>query len=153
MCSSDLNTSEPNIDVWVSYLGKTIGELNENTYFIGHSIGCQTIMRYLEKINFKGKIPKVVFVAGWFKLDNLKDEEVKKIAKPWLEMPIDFNKVKNKIKNLTVFLSSNEPYNYIKDNELTFKNKLGAKVIILKNKGHFTEEEGITSIPEILNEI
>ncbi len=33
-----------------------------------------------------------------------------------------------------------------------FKDKLGAKVIILKDKGHFTEDEDIIEIREILNE-
>ena len=147
------NTSEPDIDEWTSYLSKVVGKLDEKTYFIGHSMGCQTIMRFLEKVNFNRKLPKIVFVAGWFKLDNLENEEVKEIAKPWLEKPIDLNKVKKRIGKLTVFLSDNEPYDYLKENELMFKEKLGARVIILKNKGHFTEDDGITNIPEILDEI
>src|SRR3989338_1009725 len=68
------NTSEPDIDEWTSYLSKVVGKLDEKTYFIGHSMGCQTIMRFLEKVNFNRKLPKIVFVAGWFKLDNLENE-------------------------------------------------------------------------------
>ncbi len=147
------NTSEPNIDAWVSHLKKVVGKLDENTYFVGHSIGCQTIMRFLEEEKYDGKIGKVIFVAGWFKLDNLEDEEVKEIAEPWTDTPINFDKVKEKIRNLTVFLSSNEPYNYIEENKETFEKKLNAKVVILKNKGHFTEEDGVKELPEILKEI
>ena len=147
------NTSKPEINAWVSHLKKIVGELNEDTYFIGHSIGCQTIMRFLEKENYTGKIGKVIFVAGWFKLGNLEDEEVKEIANPWINTPINFNKVKEKISNLTVFLSSNEPYNYIEENKMTFEEKLKAKVIILDNKGHFTEEDGVNKLPEVLKEI
>jgi len=147
------NTSKPEINAWVSHLKKIVGELNEDTYFIGHSIGCQTIMRFLEKENYNGKIGKVIFVAGWFKLGNLEDEEVKEIANPWINTPINFNKVKEKISNLTVFLSSNEPYNYIEKNKMTFEEKLKAKVIILDNKGHFTEEDGVNKLPEVLKEI
>lgn len=146
------NTSEPKIKEWVSHLKKVVGKLNRDTYFIGHSIGCQTIMRYLEKENYRGKISKIVFVAGWFKLNNLEGEEVKEIARPWMETPIDFNRVREKISKLTVFLSSNEPYNYIKENEMIFRDKLGAKVVILKGKGHFTEDDGVTEIPEVLDE-
>jgi len=145
------NTSKPQIEGWVSHLKKIVGKLDEETYLVGHSIGCQTILRYLEKENFNSKIPKTVFVAGWFKLNNLEDEEVEKIAKPWLETSIDFNKVKPKISQLTVFLSSNDPYDFLKENENTFKEKLGAKVITEKNKGHFTEEDGIVEIPEMLS--
>ncbi len=146
------NTSTPSLKEWTSHLKKVVGKLDEETYFIGHSIGCQTIMRYLENENFKGKINKVVFVAGWFKLENLEDEEVESIAKPWLDTPINYFNVKLKINNLTVFLSSNDPYNSIKENEKIFKDKLGAKVIVLKNKGHFTSDDGITTIKEVLDE-
>lgn len=31
-----------------------------------------------------------------------------------------------------------------------FKEKLDPKVIILNNKGHFSEEEGVKELPEIL---
>ncbi len=146
------NTSEPKIEEWVKHLKKIVGKLDNNTYFIGHSIGCQTIMRYLEKEDFSGKIEKIVFVAGWFKLDNLEGDEVEAIAKPWLETKMDLKKVKQKINKLTVFLSDNEPYGFVKDNEKIFKEKLDAKVTILKNKGHFTQDDGVTEIKEILEE-
>lgn len=146
------NTSEPDVKEWVSYLNNAVGKLDEETYFVGHSISCQAIMRFLEKEKSNVKISKIFFVAGWFKLGNLEDEEVAEIARPWLETFIDFNKIKNKISKLTVLLSSNEPYNYLKENEELFREKLKAKVIILKNKGHFTQEDGVTEIKEILNE-
>ncbi len=44
------NTHKPKIKEWVSFLFDLVGEPDEQTFFIGHSIGCQTIMRYLEKI-------------------------------------------------------------------------------------------------------
>ncbi len=147
------NTSEPEINAWVSHLKMVVGELNQDTYFIGHSIGCQTIMRFLEKEDYNGKIGKAIFVAGWFKLENLENEKVKAIAMPWINTPINFNKVKSKISKLTVFLSSNEPYGFVEDNAKTFREKLGAKVILEENKGHFTEDEGVTELPEILKEI
>jgi len=147
------NTSEPKIDAWLAHLKKVIGKLDNETYFIAHSIGCQAVMRFLEKESYNGKIGKAIFVAGWFKLDNLEDKEVKAIANPWLNTQINFTKVKEKLNNLNVFLSSNEPYGNIKENEKIFKEKLGAKVTILKDKGHFTEDDGVTELPEIVGEM
>ncbi len=147
------NTSEPKIKEWVSHLKKIVGKLNSDTYFVGHSIGCQAIMRFLEKEEFSGKIPKIIFVAGWFKLDNLEGKEVKAIANPWIKNKIDFSKVKRKLSKLTVFLSSNEPYDYTEENARSFKEKLSARVVILKNKGHFTEDDGVKKLPEVLKEI
>lgn len=42
------NTSSPTIKEWVDTLSTRVQALDKNTYFIGHSIGCQTIMRFLE---------------------------------------------------------------------------------------------------------
>jgi len=144
------NTEEPDINEWVSHLKKIVGKLDGNTCFIGHSIGCQTIMRYLEGQDYQDKIGKVFFVAGWFKLKNLEDYEID-IAKPWLDKPIDFMKVKKKINELVVFLSTNEPYNYVKENKIIFEEKLGAKVFVLKDKGHFTKEDGVLELDEVLD--
>jgi predicted alpha/beta hydrolase family esterase len=147
------NTDEPKIKEWVDYLSKQVKNPDENTYFIGHSIGCQAIMRYLQTLPSDTKVGKCIFVAGWFNLDNLEDEGVQEIAAPWIHTPIHFNNVKEKMSSLTVFLSSNEPYNYIEENKICFEEKLKATVIILKNKGHFTEEDHVTELPEVLKEM
>ena len=147
------NSDEPEIDAWVSHLKKLVKNPDKDTYFIGHSIGCQTIMRYLESLPANVKVGDAVFIAGWFNLDNLEGEEVESIANPWIKTSIDFNKVKQKLGKLTVFLSTNEPYGLIEKNSKIFKEKLGAKVIIEKNKGHFTEDDNITEMPEIISNI
>ncbi|MBI2146595.1 hypothetical protein HYU22_04605 [Candidatus Woesearchaeota archaeon] len=66
---------------------------------------------------------------------------------------IDFKKVNPKLSNLTVFLSSNEPYGFVDYNATSFREKLGAKVIVEKNKGHFTTEDGVKTVPEVVREI
>jgi len=146
------NTSEPKINDWVNHLKKVVGKLDNETYFIGHSIGCQAIMRFLEKENYNGQLGNVVFVAGWFKLDNLEGKEVEAIANPWIDISIDFNKIKPKLSKLSVFLSTNEPYGFIEENSKTFKDGLGAKITTLKDRGHFTADDGVNKLPEILNE-
>jgi predicted alpha/beta hydrolase family esterase len=141
------NSENPKIEEWVSYLDNNVKNPDENTYFIGHSIGCQTIMRYLEQLPEKVKVGGVVFVAGWFNLNNLETNEELNIAKPWIQTPIDFEKIKEKTENINVILSRNEPFGYIKENSDIFERKLGAKVIIAKGVGHFENEK----IPIILN--
>src|SRR3989344_3870904 len=135
------NTNEPGINEWVEFLKNAVGKVDETTNFIGHSIGCQTIMRYLETLPEDTKVGKCVFIAGWFNLDNMETEEERIIAKPWIESPINLNKIKKITKEIVVFLSSNEPYDCVKDISTIFREKLRAKVIIEKDMGHFTDEE------------
>ncbi|EKE20590.1 MAG: hypothetical protein ACD_7C00517G0001 [uncultured bacterium] len=143
------NAEEPKIEEWVPFLSNLVGEVDEDTFFIGHSIGCQTTMRYLETI-YPAKIGGIIFVAPWFNLMNFEDEESKAIAKPWLETPIDLEKVKSATDNITVFMSDNDPFVPLSDKEI-FESKLNAKVIVVSNKGHFTQDDGIKELPEILN--
>ncbi|MFA6183547.1 MAG: alpha/beta hydrolase [Parcubacteria group bacterium] len=141
------NTEEPKIEEWVSFLAKLVGKVDENTFFIGHSIGCQTIMRYLETI-YPQEIGGIIFVAPWFNLINLEDEESESIAEPWLKSLIDLEKVKNATDNITVFISDNDPFVPLSDKEI-FQEKLGAKVIVENNKGHFNQK----TFPEIIRTI
>jgi len=130
-----------------------VGVPDKETIFIGHSMGCQALLRYVEKLPLGSKVRCLIFVAGWFNLANLENEEVKRIAKPWIRTPINFNNIKQKARTITVFLSDNEPYGYSKENEQIFKEKLGAAVVIEENKGHFTYEDGVTEVPEVLEVI
>ena len=86
------NSSEPQIEEWVSHLQKTVGKLDEETLFVGHSIGCQAIMRSLEKLPRHTKVTGCVFVAGFFDLIIHSPEELK-IAHPWTNTKINFLRI------------------------------------------------------------
>lgn len=138
----------PTIKDWVATLEKEI-KLNEETILIGHSIGCQTIMRYLEKP--KRKVQAVFFVAGWFHLDSIDEEsgESQEIARPWLETPIDFKAIKNNCTTFVALFSDDDAFVPISDAKI-FEKNLGAKTIIEKEKAHY-DIQGTN--PTLLKEI
>lgn len=138
------NPKVPLIKSWVSTLEKE--KIDEKTILIGHSIGCQTILRYLEKTN--KKVKACFLVAAWFTLELYDDLESKKIAKPWLETKIDFKKIN--CKNFTVFLSTDDEWVKCEENEQLFKKYLNAKVIIEENKSHFEYQD---KLPFLLEKI
>ncbi len=146
------DTDEPKIEKWMASLTNLVGKPDENTYFVGHSIGCQIILRYLEKINGK-KVGGVVCVAGWFILGEKETEEEKIIVKPWIETPIDFDKVERTTDNFVAIFSDNDTVIPLKENEKMFREKLNAKIIIEKNKGHFSGGDGVTELPVVLDSI
>lgn len=144
------DTDVPVIEKWVRKLSEVVGTPDADTYFVGHSIGCQTILRYLETISTP--IGGAVFVAGWFNLGNLEDEEVKEIARPWIETPIDLEKVKAVLPQSKLIISENDPYGCLEENKQKFA-QIMTKVIIVPNAGHFTAEDGFTELPVVIEEI
>jgi len=147
------DSNEPKIETWVDYLKEVIIKPNEETFLVGHSIGCQTILRYLESLNPEEKIGGAVFVAGWFSLAIYESDEEKRIAKPWIENPINFEKVRSHCKNFSAIFSTNDPFVSINDNAPIFREKLGIEDIkIEKNKGHFSGSDNITELSVVLEE-
>lgn len=144
------DTDAPVIEKWVNYLLKIVGTPNKETYFVGHSIGCQAILRYLEKIN--SPVGGAVFVSGWFNLKNMEDDEVKEIAEPWITTPINLNKVKQVLPKSALIISDNDPYNCYEENVKKFK-QLGSEIITLHKAGHITENDGFKELPEIVEKL
>lgn len=147
------DTANPKIEEWVSELNNQVSSLDEHTYFVGHSIGCQTIMRYLEKQNVR-KIGGILFVAPWLDLlpEAVSDEESYNIAQPWLNTPIDFEKIKNFTDSITCIFSDND-YFVSLEQEKKFKELLNAKTLIVKDKGHISADDGIEDLNEIYTEL
>lgn len=132
---------------------KQVNQLDEHTYFVGHSIGCQTIMRYLENKNVKN-IGGILFVAPWLDLlpAAVCDEESYNPAKPWLNTSIDFEKIKNLTNNITCIFSDND-YFVSLDQEKIFKELLNAKTIVVREKGHISANDGVEELEDIYNSL
>ena len=132
------DAGNPRIFNWVPALADAVGDPDENTYLIGHSMGCQTIARYLESLPEGKKIGGAVFVAGFFKrLTGLEDDmDVQETDRHWLTTPLDLDKVKIHLPKATAIFSDNDPFVPL-DNQDDFRDKLFANIIIEHHKGHF----------------
>ena len=148
------NPDKPKIDSWVNKLKEIVKNPDKDTYFIWHSIGSQAVLRYLETLN--SKIAKVILIAPWMHLDRntIKEEgeEVIEIAKPWMETPIKWERVMVVAKDFLCVFSDNDPYVPLSEKDL-FKKKLGAKITIENNMGHFTDETGENKLSKVVDKL
>jgi uncharacterized protein len=142
----------PEISSWVNTLNEIVGEIDEQTFLVGHSIGCQTILRYLERLEKNKKVGGVVFVAGWTHLtpEVTPDEASIKVAKPWLETPLNWGKIKSHTNNVVAIFSDNDPMVSLSEKDV-FKDKLRANIIIENNKKHFSGDDGIHKLSVVLD--
>jgi len=131
----------PSRDVWVPQLATTVGTPDEDTYLVGHSAGCITILRYLEGLPGHVKVGGVVLVAGF--TDNLGFEELKN----YFTTPIDWTKIRAKADGFVAIHSDNDKYVPLSHADV-FNRELGAVVMVLRNRAHFAGSDGTTELPE-----
>ncbi len=146
------DTTNPKIDSWVNKLATAVGGIRQSDIFIGHSIGCQTILRFINSTDENQVIDKVILIAPWWYLTLEGDEEKIKSA-PWLKTDLDFEKIRSRIKKIVCVFSDNDSVVPLNLNINFFKEKLNAEVIIEKNMGHFSGDDSpkITKLPLLVD--
>ncbi len=145
------NPNVPTISAWVNHIVEVIKNPDEDTVLIGHSVGCQAILRYLQIRSKEEKVDKVILIAPWIiPSEDIEEDEDPEIARPWMEIPIDFENAKKHAKSFYGVFSDDDYSVPLIENGNLLKEKLGAKTIVLENKGHFTEGDGVVELPEVL---
>ena len=146
------NTNVPTIDAWTKHLEDNVYYVDQDTYFIGHSLGCQAILRYLE-MNKASKLGGCILIAPYLNYNGTETGEDKDIARPWIERPIDFAGIRSMSDKFVAVLSDNDPDVLFDVTKETLEKSLRPKIIVENNKGHFTEEDGVTELPVVVEEL
>jgi predicted alpha/beta hydrolase family esterase len=138
----------PKIDAWVLALQQALPNPDRDTILIGHSVGCQTILRYLMKLPNNREVDRAIFIAPWTHLMNL-GEASRQIAAPWLETPIEWAAVTPHCSKFIALFSDNDEWVPASDEQI-FIERLKANTRTLHQMGHF---DAITALPELLEVI
>ena len=143
------DTNYPKIGLWVNKLHEVVGEIKDDDIFIGHSIGCQTILRFLNTVSTDQKADRLILVAPWWYL-NLSTNEEKILAEPWLKFDVNMKNIKEKVEKVICIFSKDDPVVPFKINKKLFKDNFNAEIIVEDKKGHFSAEDGVFEIPVLL---
>ncbi len=138
------------MDLWVPALAGVVGKPDKDTILVGHSIGCATIMRYLETLGDSERIGGAVFVAGF-----TTDLGFKEIHN-FFETPLNFSKIRQHLSRLVAIHSNDDPYVDLKYGSV-FAQELGAQTVTLEKRKHFSgsvdNEESCVLLPEVLEAV
>ena len=151
------NPDRPTIAEWVGFIAKLVGEPDAETVMVGHSIGGQAVLRYLEALGGAGKsVGRTVVVASRFPTGMSAEEADAKtgndaILRPWLEIGADPEKVRKAAGTCTVILSDNDPYIPFREARASFPASLGARILVEPGKGHFNEDDRVATLPSALD--
>ncbi|GBE17105.1 putative hydrolase YdeN [bacterium BMS3Abin15] len=143
-------TDLPKLDKWLPKLQEAVGQPSENVILVGHSVGCITILRYLESLSEDQKIGGAILVAGY--IGDLGYDELKN----FFDSPVNFEKAKRHCENFIAIHSDNDPYVDLKHADI-FKKELDAEIIIKHNAKHFSgpsdKEDSCTELPDVVDSI
>lgn len=144
------NSSSPVLDEWLSYLSKNINSPTKATYFVAHSLGCISLLKYLQKTELAEEIGGMILVSGFTKpLPNLEtiDEFTRK--------QLDYSKIIEITGKRAVVASKDDsivPFLFSKE----LAEEVHADLYPIENGGHFLDREGFTTLPiiyDILSEM
>ena len=141
------STDYPKMNEWLPHLKDVIGKPDKDTYMVGHSLGCITILRYLEGLGKGEVIGGAVLVAGFGK--DLGIEEIKS----FVNKPVEWEKIRKHCKKFVAINSDNDPYVPLEHADL-FKKELNAEVIIKHNMGHLGgAEDNVFELSDVLEAV
>lgn len=135
-----------NLENWLEVMKNYGQNIDKNTIFVGHSIGCAFILSLLEETQAKAAFLVSAF-AGF-----LGNPQFDELNKTFVDRPFDWKQIKKNCKKLRLFHSDNDPYVPLEKAEEIAKN-LGVKVLVVKGAGHFNEKAGYLEFDSLLNKI
>jgi predicted alpha/beta hydrolase family esterase len=126
----------PRPETWVPALSEWLGEDPRDraaTVLVGHSIGCQTIVRALAEGG--SPVEGCLLVAPWFWLDEDSRDETSEL---WAT-PFDDAAARAAAGKFVALLSKNDPYTSDWEaNARACEARIGAEVVVEPGGGHFT---------------
>ena len=139
------NPSTPHIEEWLASIRSYVKKFDQKDHWVlvGHSLGCPTILRLLERLGEGEKIAATILVAGF-----AKDLDIPEIRN-FVYKEFDWEKIKLKSKKFIIINSDNDPFIELAEGERIAK-LLDAEFVIEKNAGHINEGSGFTQYHRLL---
>ena len=147
------DSDNPICKVWIDKMHQLIDPPKPNDILVGHSIGCLAVLRYLETLNENQRVGKVILIAPWETLSDIaiENENDRKIFKDWTQPPVNYSLIKTKVSSFVTLFSKDDPMVPFGKNQKLFAKKLNPQMVIVDKMGHFSQEDGVTELPQLLD--
>lgn len=136
-----------NLKKWIETLEHYNKYIDKNTIFVAHSRGCLFTYHFLSSLPVPIRATFLVapwinyrwYPEGWTEIDSFHKE------------PFNWEKIRKGSKYFEVYQSTNDDTPVLEGQEIA--DKLKAKIVIVKNAGHFNTKAGYTTFPLLLENI
>jgi hypothetical protein len=135
------NPGTPTIEAWRAAIGEALGSdaaRLSRTLLVGHSVGCQAALHFLESLPEGALVGGLLCVAGWWTVDRPWETIL-----PWINATHDDEKIKRGAGGkIRLLLSDNDPFtSNFEENGNAWRARLGAQVELIPGGKHFNAAE------------
>lgn len=148
------NAEHPKVLEWNSALLSLVGEFDENSVIVGHSLGVPAGLNLAQALG--KKIGKLILVAPvnrrqeWGKLMAEVPDLDWQAVKNFAEINFDWQKIANLAKQIIFYYSDNDKYIPLSSIDFYKEHLPAARYSPLSGKGHFNTASGVAEFPELL---
>jgi hypothetical protein len=136
--------STPHVEEWIATIRSHVKKFDDEWVLVGHSLGCPTILRLLERFGKGEKIKAAILVAGF-----ANDLHIPGLQN-FIYKDFDWEKIKKGAEKFIVINSDNDPFIELSEGERIAK-LLGAEFIVEPKAGHINEGSGFTKYERLLS--
>jgi len=135
----------PRLAKWLSALKSQSGNVDENSYFIAHSLGCVTLLRFIESLPDDTRIGGVILVSCF-------DEPLRllPIVNSFTAVQPDYDAIVRRVGKAIVFSSTSDILVPMRLSEKV-RDSLRADYVQIPDAGHFSAFDGYTKFPQLFD--
>ncbi|MBE2896659.1 serine hydrolase family protein [Pasteurellaceae bacterium HPA106] len=140
------NSHAPHFGEWLQTLREEI-QLDRETILVGHSLGCISLLQYLNSEKNVMPIAGAILVSGFHECVTGLSE-----LDEFCTSALDFDFLKQKISHKVVLSARDDeivPWQY----SHRLAEKLAADFHLLNRGGHFLDREGVLTLPIVLEQV
>ncbi|MCL3781317.1 serine hydrolase family protein [Prolixibacteraceae bacterium JC049] len=140
------NSNNPVFHEWINHIEKSIKAYDANSIFIGHSLGCTTILSYLNRNRINTNIKGMFLISGF-----VEETPIPELAE-FIEDELDYNYLINLTQNRIAISAKDDdivPFDY----SMRMAEKLKSQFILLDEGKHFIDRDNFTDFPFLVNEV
>ena len=135
------------LDKWLGVFEKFKGYVDQDTIFIGHSLGATFILSLLEKVGVR--IRASFLVAGF--ASEVADPKgmFNEINRTFYDRKFDWKRIRGNCVDMYLINSDNDPYITL-DTAERMSRPLGVRLTVVEGAGHFGTGNGYSRFPLLL---
>lgn len=141
------DSARPRPEAWRAHLAQEIGVPGTRDILLGHSLGCITLLHYLQQLSEPASAGGLILVAGFDQvLPGLPELE------PFVRPAYDPDKIR-RIAPRRISIASRDdgvvPYPF----SVALAERIGSSLYAVEHGGHFLGREGFTELPLVRDQV